>query len=602
MIYRFRTLCFTIGFILFSGLCHAQQIGGQSSQQFNLNQPTNLQTGRSSLLKNYYSSFTKKRDVLENLSFGGSLGSDVGNNSFLEEPVDETRYILGPGDQLEIGITGAAPLQLPALVNAEGNLIVSTVGEFKLAGKKLVDAKKEIIDKAKTQYANASIAVSLQRPRTFAVTVVGAVRLPGKKTAAAVDRVEKVIIAASTIQEGQDPEKQSQEYQTGVRNYQRLYPDAEENLQPSLRKIIVKHRDGSENAVDLISYYMTGDTRYNPYLQDGDVVSVPNRKSDDGETVGIYGAVRIGGLYEYSPTDSLSTLVKIAQGFTKNADPTALQLVRSTPKGFEAKQINAADILAKRSPDIALLPQDRIQVKERTDRRTGNVTVKGEVNYAGYFAIEDRKTTLRDVITLAGGFTPKASLAKARIYRKPEQDDQSSKTEIIIDPDFQQATVLRTSNLDEDEIINFNSEYSIRRNAVAVDFHALFDKPDSQKDVTLYDGDIITIPKDNENIYVLGQVATPGFVPYERGQSLSYYLQKVGGETQESTGDIKILKAGSYQWKKPSETNIESGDWIFVPKKVRKTLAYTINTIAPIVSLVTGVVTLAVLIYQITKK
>jgi len=43
----------------------------------------------------------------------------------------------------------------------------------------------------------------------------------------------------------------------------------------SKRRISVLHQDGSRTTVDLLLYNLTGDTKYNPYLMDGDLIRVP---------------------------------------------------------------------------------------------------------------------------------------------------------------------------------------------------------------------------------------------------------------------------------------------------------------------------------------
>jgi protein involved in polysaccharide export with SLBB domain len=80
------------------------------------------------------------------------------------------------------------------------------------------------------------------------------------------------------------------------------------------------------------------------------------------------------------------------------------------------------------------------------------------------------------------------------------------------------------------------------------------------RDIVLEDGDLIIVPRDAGTVYVFGQVANPGYIKYVPGRTYKEYIALAGGETNESTGDIRILKAGSYEWKFPHETAVESGD------------------------------------------
>jgi protein involved in polysaccharide export with SLBB domain len=65
---------------------------------------------------------------------------------------------------------------------------------------------------------------------------------------------------------------------------------------------------------DLTLYELTGDTAYNPFLLDGDVVSVPH--ADVVAT--ITGAVRRPGSYELVKSKDLSELLELAGGFTSS--------------------------------------------------------------------------------------------------------------------------------------------------------------------------------------------------------------------------------------------------------------------------------------------
>jgi hypothetical protein len=47
---------------------------------------------------------------------------------------------------------------------------------------------------------------------------------------------------------------------------------------------------------------------------------------------------------------------------------------------------------------------------------------------------------------------------------------------------------------------------------------------------------------------------------------------------------------------------VESGDWIFVPKKFQKTFAQQMAEITPVVSIISTLATLALLIFQVFRQ
>ncbi len=580
-------------------------MAGQDALQQLLDQTYGTQaTGesRSSLLKNYFSAFSQDQNLLDKISPLPQLSASL-QALPLEDVVDAEKYVLGPGDVIEISIFTLTPITFRTTVSADGALTLPNVGAVAVSGKTLAAVKSELVSQISKQYKSSSIAITLQRPRNFLVTVTGAIRTPGKHLVSSVDRVDKAVLLANAppVENTNLAPTLQAEKLNSDRLAVRLYPNYAPLLQPSLRQIKVHRKSGEVLACDLIRFFMAGDNSMNPVLQEGDVIVVPNLAVESVEKVGIYGAVQIPGLYEYSPFDSLTTLFKLAHGATPNADLENVQLVRKTSSGFVSERINVSEIFAGRAKDVLILPNDRIQVPEKPMTKIGNVTIKGEVKFPGYFAIEEGKTTLKEVIKLAGGFTEQALLNGAKIYRKPRTDDPNAKEPIAItDPEFERARILRGSNLNPEEAQTFNIDYNARRNYVSVSFQEIF-QSGSSKDVVLKDGDVILVPKDEQTVYVFGQVERPGFVKYVKGWKIHDYLNAVGGETSESTGDIKVLKANGNEWKTPRDTEIESGDWIIVPKKVRKTFAQSVSEYAPVISVFTTIVTLSVLIFQVTR-
>jgi protein involved in polysaccharide export with SLBB domain len=88
------------------------------------------------------------------------------------------------------------------------------------------------------------------------------------------------------------------------------------------------------------------------------------------------------------------------------------------------------------------------------------------------------------------------------------------------------------------------------------------------KNLKLNNGDAILIPFDDGHIQVFGQVNNPGLYQRKDGAVAGDYLKMAGGTSAEAdVGRIFVIKAGSMEWKKPSETKVEPGDAIFVDRK-----------------------------------
>ena len=109
-------------------------------------------------------------------------------------------------------------------------------------------------------------------------------------------------------------------------------------------------------------------------------------------------------------------------------------------------------------------------------------------------------------------------------------------------------------------------------------------------DTTLQDGDVITIPAMSEEIYVLGEVLTPGARQYISGIETADYIKKSGGISTYGQSDrIVVIKpngdsyvASGFMFR---QDDLLPGSIIYVPRKIGKLDGINLATvIAPIFS------------------
>ena len=84
--------------------------------------------------------------------------------------------------------------------------------------------------------------------------------------------------------------------------------------------------------------------------------------------------------------------------------------------------------------------------------------------------------------------------------------------------------------------------------------------------IPLQDGDKVYVPRDNNQVFVFGQVNRPGYVTHRAGMSPQYYVSAASG-LGENAGTSYVIKAGTNRFVRSSEAEVESGDWIFVNRK-----------------------------------
>ena len=511
----------------------------------------------------------------------------------LDGPVDPKEYIVGPGDVYSVNIWMSPPLNALLAVTPEGTIIVPTVGEILVAGLHLDEAKKKVVADIRKRYISSEVSITLITPRILSVAVKGIVNREGSLYLQATERVEAAIVLANMI------DKVNQGISADDRE---KLTTSDINAIPrrdsvgSRRKIVVRHRDGSATQADLEKFFVRRDPKLNPYLADGDVIIVP-KKDLEKDFIGVYGGVNKEGVFEFVPGDSLLTMLGIARGLTSMADSEHIQLIRSDDLGGIAQPtvVNIAAIASRKSDDVRLERGDRIIVPEKVElRRDYKVYVEGEVLHPGFYPTTRDSTRLSEVIRRSGGFTQNASLSASQIFRTSIQGRDR------IAANFENS---RGISMQEDTTY-FKIENGIRlnREQVVVDFVGLFDGNDRSKDLQLHDGDHVIVAAKTKTVYVFGEVVRPGHVVFAANQRYTYYLEKAGGIADDgASGDTRILKAGSKQWLFPSETTIEEGDYVWVPKTPYRPVSYYLLNYSQLFSIVGTIGTLVLVLIQLNK-
>lgn len=497
----------------------------------------------------------------------------------LESPVAADRYFVGPSDVIAVNIWMSPPLNLSLTVTPEGTLIIPTVGELSVSDKTLAAVKERVSAEVRKRYLRADVTVTLLRPRPIVVSVTGYVLNGGLYTLSAIDRANRAIDEANKPSRFQSDEQ--------------VKPILREM---STRNVVLRHRDGTQDRVDVAKFFATKEDRWNPYLREGDVIIVP-RRNFLKNVFGIYGEVNAPGRYEFVEGDSLIDAIHIGQGFTRLARLDSMEFSRLSldASWLSTSIIDVHAVLDGRLPNIAMEPGDRIVVKARMDLREDyRVTVEGEVLYPGTYPITKDATTLSEVIRTAGGFTEFASLQSAEVIRRSVKPEDLAVERLL--------SLRGGASVDDSADYILETELRLRKEIVNVDFPRLFTAGDSASDIILQTEDYVLVPSIRKTIYVFGQVVSPGHIPFVPGEGLDYYIRKAGGFTERARpGDVKIIKARTKQWLAPDETIIEEGDYAWIPKEPDRPFAYYMTIASQAASVLSVIIGIAVVITQVTK-
>lgn len=513
-----------------------------------------------------------------------SIMSQLPTGKIIQDgPVDPKEYIVGPGDIFSVNIWAATPLMFQVPVTPEGSVIIPTVAELKIAGMTLDSAKRIVMSEIRKKYISGNASFTLFSPRSFTVTVLGAVLNEGTVVVQSTQRVDAALLLANDVQKFReitgantvDP-KQSKDIQKKL-------------ISGSRRNIVINRKNGTVVKADIEKYQATLNSAFNPLLLDGDIVIV-QPKNIEKDYIGIYGAVSKEGNYEFVEGDSVSGLVRMSGGMTAFADGGKAILYRTTGMGNqEYIGLNLESILQKKNTDVPLWRGDRLIVQKKIAKEQGGIViVEGEVNMPGSYPILRDTTTLFQVIAMAGGLTPYASLSSSRVLRNRKIE------QVEIDSVNLKRGI---TTLEDRDYLLHEIKIQSYPQIVQTDFLSLFEKNDNSKDIKLMNGDKVIVATKTNTVYVFGEIRNPGFVVYTSGKDADFYVAQCGGYTDRARkNDMRIIKAISKQWLAPGETKIEEGDFVWVPNEPYRPFEYYLNIYSQMFGIVGTVATLFLLI------
>jgi protein involved in polysaccharide export with SLBB domain len=292
-------------------------------------------------------------------------------------------YVLGPGDNLVLFVSGLRDTSFSLTLDREGKVFLPAVGSTFLWGLAFESAESLVRSRLATVWRNARIQVSMGRLRAIDVFVLGAATRPGKYTLSGLATAFHALSAAG----GPGP-------------------------LGSMRDVRVLRANREVARLDLYPFLLHGDRSGDVPLQSGDVVFVGLSQSQ----VGIQGAVVRPGVYESPGPMTLRTLLDVAGGPTAFADVSRIRVERVDAHGGFRLQDLPLDHGHGIDPDsLTLSAYDLVTVLPLEERMRNLVTLDGYVRHPGEYELVPGMT-LAQLLT-RDRLMPEASLEQAELRR-----------------------------------------------------------------------------------------------------------------------------------------------------------------------------------------
>lgn len=486
------------------------------------------------------SSFIDKPETTST-RFGASIFSMMQSTLMpLNEPNYDSSYVLDFGDVLELQLIGQKSSISKLTIKRDGSVIIPNVGKIYLSGISLSKAEELVSAKIDSSAIGVQSFLTLTNVRDIQIIVAGDVYNPGPYT---INGNSNIFHALSVSGGPSDI--------------------------GSFREIHLIRNDKIIESIDLYETFIFGKSIFNARLRSGDLIFVTPIKN----LISIEGAFKRPGKYELKEEEDLSFAIKFANGVTNQADLNDIKLL-TISNGF-VQQISIDNI----SDFVNVLSQDQDQIFVRKFPYR-SVSINGAVRNPGTYLINEG-TGIQELLKQAGGYLetayPFAGILENEFTKEINQ--------IAIDKLYESFLDSLIDNVDSSKgkdqagllqlVEELKNTPASGRVSAEFDLAKIAENP--KLDVTLQDGDIITIPEYLDHVYVFGEVSSEGTTRFKEGLSASSYINLKGGYTEAANKqEIFVLHPNGETYKIGNKNlfvnakknmDIYAGSIIFVPRK-----------------------------------
>lgn len=383
-------------------------------------------------------------------------------------------YVLGPGDEVIVDLWGNTDSSESYKVSPDGRIVVSGIGPVTLSGLTIVEATKRLRSAMASMYeglydGSVKMKLSLGSIRSIQVNITGEVGNSGTYTLPSLATLFHALHIAGGV-----------------------------NDLGTLRSIKVYRGGELFSDIDVFDYILNGKTDKDIALRDGDLVTV----APYSKLVEIAGQVKRPMFYEMTKNETVADLLNYAGGFTNEANRGVVSVTRRQGGKWQSFTVES-----DKFDSFVLEDGDNIAVSGDIDRFANRVQITGAVYREGYYAIDDKTSTVKQLIERADGLREDAFTARALLYR--EKPDWTMEVKPI-------------------------------------DLAALLSG--KAADVTLRPNDMLVVAavsdmQEDFNVAVYGSVRRPNTYPYAENMTVEDLLVAAGGVMESaSTANVTITR------------------------------------------------------------
>lgn len=308
------------------------------------------------------------------------------------------------------------------------------------------------------------------------------------------------------------------------------------------------------------------------------------------QAVIIGGRVRAPGQYPLEPNMRVSDLIRAGgtledAAYGGRAELSRYEAVNGEYRQTELIDIDLAAVLrGDGAADIVLKPYDALNIKELPQwREIETVSIEGEVRFPGLYPIQ-RGETLRMVLQRAGGLSDLAFSEGAVFTREELRKREQLQLDRLSERLRRDLAVLalqgaqtgapgvQTLAVGEGLLEQLESSEAVGRLVIDLG-QVMANAPGGEQDIVLKNGDRLLVPKQSQEVTVIGEVQNATSHRYIADLSRDDYVSQSGGYTNQADenktyvvrANGSVLAESGGAWFRKSTGEIRPGDTVVVP-------------------------------------
>jgi len=457
----------------------------------------------------------------------------------LNEPNFDSSYTLDFGDELQIQLIGQKSKTSKMSIKRDGSINIDDIGKLYISGLTLSDAMNLIKAKINQSFIGVEAYVTLTNVRDIQVIMAGNVYNPGSYT----------LNGNSTI-------------------FHALSVSGGPSAQGSFRSIDLIRDSQKIETVDLYQTFIFGKPSFSTRLRSGDIVFV----NTIIKNVSIFGGVIRPGSYELKNDETLSELITFSNGLSAYADLSNIKLERILDGRI--KDLPIANI--SQFDTINANREDSIFIREFPFR---SVKILGAVINPGTYLM-NVGDSVSDIIAKSGGYSESAYPFGAVYTREAAKETNKVALEKLYEDSLDGILQLMKTTGSEADFSSLLAILAQLKNIEPAGRVIIDLNKESKGDLFLLQNqDSLIIPEKTNQVYIYGAISSPGSAKYKEGESITYYIEKMGNlDKNANKNGIHILYPNGETVKlgrnrnifanQASKVKVYPGSVIYIPENI----------------------------------